>query len=182
MLARVYELLPIVLLPTQTIFLKTVGNFHPYITANPVMAWRDMHPENGDELKFLIMATDGLFDRLTSEEVFNLLAGHHSSPKQDGVEKAFLPKIYSHYETLSAEDHPYPKEEVGNEGSWIFEDDNSATHLIKNSLGGADRELRQQLLSLRKPGVRAARDDTTVVVLWFDEKGPREERGDMTSV
>ncbi|ODO01902.1 hypothetical protein L198_02631 [Cryptococcus wingfieldii CBS 7118] len=154
----------------------------PYVAAKPEVKWRDMHPDNGDELKFLMLGTDGLFDRLTSEEVSHLLAGHHSNPKQDDVDKVVLPMLHPHYESLSENEHPFPKEEMQTEGGWVFEDKNAAIHLIRNSLGGADRELRRQFLSLRKPGVRQARDDITACVLWFDEKGPREERGDMTSV
>jgi hypothetical protein len=47
-------------------------------------------------------------------------------------------------------------------GNWVFEDENPATHLIRNALCGGDRELLHQMLSL-KHGARTFRDDTTAM-------------------
>jgi pyruvate dehydrogenase phosphatase len=43
----------------------------------------------------------------------------------------------------------------------VFEDDNAATHLIKNSLAGSDEKKRNELLSMRYPISRWLRDDIT---------------------
>ncbi|WVQ64496.1 uncharacterized protein L199_002663 [Kwoniella botswanensis] len=65
-----------------------------------------------------------------------------------------------HSTPLPENEHPFPKEDLTVEGKWVYEDNNAATHLIRNAIGGDDRELRRQFLSLRSPGVRSARDDT----------------------
>ncbi|WVQ81289.1 hypothetical protein IAT38_003412 [Cryptococcus sp. DSM 104549] len=141
----------------------------PYITAEPEVVWRDLHPDNGEELKFVLLATDGLWDRMTSEEASLLLASHLAAQHSPDVPKDLLPSIFPHTPSLPEDQHPFPKEELATTGSWVFEDDNAATHLVRNSLGGGDRVLRKQFLSMRSPGVRAIRDDITALVLWFDE-------------
>ncbi|WVN86527.1 uncharacterized protein L203_101691 [Cryptococcus depauperatus CBS 7841] len=149
----------------------------PYATAKPEIAWRDIHPENGEELKFVVIATDG-------QEASHLLAAHLANPKREQVERVALPLMFPHQEPLPNDVHPYPKEDMTTEGSWVFEDDNSALHLTRNSLGGGDKELRRQFLSMQNPGVRNVRDDITAIVMWFDNKavGKDGQQGDMALV
>nr|ODN73091.1 hypothetical protein L203_06683 [Cryptococcus depauperatus CBS 7841] len=145
----------------------------PYATAKPEIAWRDIHPENGEELKFVVIATDGLWDRMTSEEASHLLAAHLANPKREQVERVALPLMFPHQEPLPNDVHPYPKEDMTTEGSWVFEDDNSALHLTRNSLGGGDKELRRQFLSMQNPGVRNVRDDITAMQVFFSLSSDR---------
>lgn len=49
----------------------------PYVTARPEVEWRRLPVAQGEkQLKFVVMATDGLWDMLSNEEVGTLVAGH----------------------------------------------------------------------------------------------------------
>ncbi|WRT63431.1 uncharacterized protein IL334_000336 [Kwoniella shivajii] len=154
----------------------------PYVTAKPEVIERDIHPENGNELKFILLATDGLWDRLTSEEASYLLVAHLSHNSHEDIAKTEILSAFPHSSFASKEKHPFPKEEMSMDGKWVFQDANSATHLIRNSLGGDDKDLRRQFLSLRNPGARSARDDITAMVVWFDDAKGKSNKGAEGSV
>ncbi|WWC85606.1 uncharacterized protein L201_000470 [Kwoniella dendrophila CBS 6074] len=141
----------------------------PYITAKPEVIVRDIHPNSGEQLRFVVLATDGLWDRLSSEDAPHLLAGHHTHHKYEDIPKTEVMANCPHAPSLPQGIHPYPKEDLSVEGKWVFEDENSATHLIRNAYGGDDRELRRQFLSMKSPGARSIRDDTTAMVIWFHD-------------
>nr|XP_019048296.1 hypothetical protein I302_02066 [Kwoniella bestiolae CBS 10118]OCF27226.1 hypothetical protein I302_02066 [Kwoniella bestiolae CBS 10118] len=138
------------------------NNTPPYVTARPEVTYRKLKNEDGDQLKFVIMATDGLWDRLTSEESVLLLASYLSHPKHPDIPKTDLPNLYP---LLPANgERPYPVQELPQprDESWAFEGDtNAATHLIRNSLAGANRKNRAELLSLNGKVSRWMRDDVT---------------------
>ncbi|WWC97377.1 hypothetical protein V866_004256 [Kwoniella sp. B9012] len=146
----------------------------PYVTARPEIAIRDMHPRSGEQLKFVVLATDGLWDRFTSEEASYLVASHLIHEIHPDQSKVQVMASCPHSSPLPENEHPFPKEDLTVEGKWVYEDNNAATHLIRNAIGGDDRELRRQFLSLRSPGVRSARDDTTAMVIWFDDHKARK--------
>jgi len=109
-----------------------------------------------------------VWDWNSSEEVALLLAGHHARPHGPDTPKTLLPVIHSF--VPPTEERLFPAEDLPGSpgrdvGDWVFEDDNSATHLIRNALGGMgwDRDVRQRVLSMREGGTRVARDDTTAV-------------------
>ena len=52
----------------------------------------------------------------------------------------------------------------------MVEDDNVATHLVRNALGGADHEMLCGLTGIQPPLSRNARDDITVQVIFFEDK------------
>ncbi|WWC57904.1 uncharacterized protein I303_100439 [Kwoniella dejecticola CBS 10117] len=141
----------------------------PYVTAQPEVAVRDIHPATGEELKFVVLATDGLWDRVTSEEASYLLASHLIHDIHPDVPRNQIMVTCPHSPPAPGSDHPHPQEEPRVDGQWVYEDSNSATHLIRNAIGGEDRELRRQFMSMKKPGARSVRDDTTALVIWFDD-------------
>jgi pyruvate dehydrogenase phosphatase len=51
---------------------------------------------------------------------------------------------------------------VNPEKTWVFEDENLSTHLIRNAMGGADEMNFRRLLSIPAPFSRSYRDDVTV--------------------
>ncbi|KAL1406953.1 hypothetical protein Q8F55_006365 [Vanrija albida] len=144
----------------------------PYVTARPEVTHRTLH--NGDEkLKFLVLATDGLWDRITSEEATVLMAAYLANAKRPDVGKVTLAE---EIKVKTTEPRPYPVEDLPGQGKrtdgqWAFEGDaNAATHLIRNALGGGDRKLRGELLSLHGKVSRYMRDDMTVSVVFFDDE------------
>ena len=54
-------------------------------------------------------------------------------------------------------------------GRFVVEDKNVATHLVRNALGGKDRDMVSALLTLPSPYSRRYRDDLTVEVIFFGE-------------
>ncbi|CAH7683169.1 hypothetical protein PPACK8108_LOCUS16534 [Phakopsora pachyrhizi] len=66
--------------------------------------------------------------------------------------------------------HPWGS--AGGDKSFIFEDDNVATHLIRNALGGSSREKVGALLSIPAPHSRRYRDDITLLsfIRFIDPK------------
>lgn len=152
----------------------------PYVTAKPeVVSCSIPKPSETTKPAFIVLATDGLWDKLETAEVVGLvgrwieMGGQHPSrltSKQnvlskpqvaaaDRVEVVNLPGGFistAHDPSSSAEQ------------SFIFEDTNVATHLIRNALGGASREKVGALLSIPAPHSRRYRDDITVTVVFID--------------
>ncbi|KAG8907013.1 hypothetical protein FRB99_005533 [Tulasnella sp. 403] len=161
----------------------------PYVIPTPEVTHRKLpisaaqDPNSPSTLRFLVMATDGLWDKLSSAEVASLVgeylnrvspAGAPPSSQADAVLKSVLAKTVTEtplapgiagvsHSPSPSKDKDYEKE------SWSFSDKNVATHLIRNALGGADEEGVRQLLSIPAPLSRRYRDDLTVTVVWWEE-------------
>lgn len=65
----------------------------------------------------------------------------------------------------------------GEDQRFVVEDKNVATHLVRNALGGKDRDMVCALLTLPAPYSRRYRDDLTVEVIFF---GNSDKSGDLT--
>ncbi|KAI0738079.1 phosphatase 2C-like domain-containing protein [Daedaleopsis nitida] len=117
----------------------------PYITAEPEVTSVEVEP--GD---FLILATDGIWESITSEEAVGLVGLWKEGAKDGGFGK---------------------REPWGADKRFLRADTNAATHLIRNALGGADKDLTASLLSMRTPKARTYRDDMTAVVVFFSDDG-----------
>ncbi|KAK4688528.1 pyruvate dehydrogenase phosphatase, partial [Tremellales sp. Uapishka_1] len=140
----------------------------PYSEGRPEISTRKVHPvpASGEQLRFVILASDGLWDRLSSEEATLLAAAYLEHPSHADIPKALLPQQFP----LAAvsEPRPYPAQEMPGQGSrsrggWVFEGDKTiATHLIRNMFGD-DRELRKRVFSASGGNARNMRDDVTVV-------------------
>lgn len=153
----------------------------PYVTAEPIVTTTRITPENGD---FLVMATDGLWEMLTNEEVVGLvgqwLEQQNSENKGNGLgwlkmfgaQQKGLP--VEHTATANKADGqktPIRQQQWGVEGGenqrFVVEDKNVATHLVRNALGGKNNEMLCALLTLPAPFSRRYRDDLTVEVIFF---------------
>ncbi|KAF8204737.1 phosphatase 2C-like domain-containing protein [Pholiota molesta] len=146
----------------------------PYVIARPVVTHRKMSlapssdsaaPEKTK--RFLVLATDGLWDQLSNEEVVALVGGHLSGLKGK-IPKSELPNLVP---TASGSQGVNGKKErtTKKEGSWAFTDHNLSAHLIRNAFGGGDEQHLRRLLSIPAPYSRRYRDDVTVtVVCWED--------------
>lgn len=168
----------------------------PYVTAEPVVTSTSIEPSRGD---FVVMATDGLWEMLTNEEVVGLVGQWIETQHKDSVgSKSSSAWLGSWFKPDSPKQLPVEKggnmdktgrissDNVGAEppirqqqwdmkqdgtGRFVTEDKNCATHLVRNALGGKDRDMVCALLTLPSPYSRRYRDDLTVEVIFFGE-GP----------
>jgi pyruvate dehydrogenase phosphatase len=166
----------------------------PYVTAEPVVTSTLIDPSKGD---FVVMATDGLWEMLTNEEVVGLVGQWiETQHKESAGPKGSASWLSSWFNPDSPK--PLPVEKGGNmdktgrvsndnvgaeppirqqqwdlkqDGSsrFVTEDKNCATHLVRNALGGKDRDMVSALLTLPSPYSRRYRDDLTVEVIFFGE-------------
>ncbi|KAK9455837.1 phosphatase 2C-like domain-containing protein [Dipodascopsis uninucleata] len=166
----------------------------PYVTARPEILTTKVEP--GD---FLVLATDGIWDELTTKDVVQLVlewakksevetgkppTGIETSVRKGGIfskmtDLADIP-VKADVEELNAR---VEQREVVDasalglknlvavqkhfRGLFTVEDNNAATHIVRNALGGVDKEKRQMLLSLPPPMSRRYRDDMTAIVVFF---------------
>ncbi|THV93715.1 MgPP2CL-3, protein phosphatase 2C-like protein 3 [Aureobasidium pullulans] len=160
----------------------------PYVTAEPVITTTKVQPEKGD---FVVMATDGLWEMLTNEEVVGLVGmwldqQAHLTPQQNqswlkswfGSNKTSALNVEgaAHGEDATGQRAPIRQQQWGvNDPEFqrfVVEDKNAATHLARNALGGKDQDTLSALLTLPSPYSRRYRDDLTIEVIFFGEGGP----------
>jgi len=148
----------------------------PYVIATPVVTHRKLSlPEPGSperkpssSLKFLVLATDGLWDELSSEQVVALVGGYFAGLKGTVSKSSLSARV----PTTSGSPTVQGKEKVkegAQKGSWAFVDNNVSAHLIRNALGGGDEDGLRKILSIPAPHSRRWRDDITVTVVWWEE-------------
>ncbi|KAI9714269.1 MAG: hypothetical protein M1820_000228 [Bogoriella megaspora] len=164
----------------------------PYVTAEPVVTTTKVQPENGD---FVVMATDGLWEMLTNEEVVGLVGQWVEEQKAGPASRtqSWLKSWVNPERGLPVEQNgkengkggqraPIRQQQWGVDGTsddrFVVEDKNAATHLIRNALGGKDRDMVCALLTLPSPYSRRYRDDLTVEVIFFGE-GSGEATGNV---
>ena len=155
----------------------------PYVTAEPIVTTTKIEPEKGD---FVVMATDGLWEFLSNEEVVGLVGQWlEAQPKANGPASAsgnLWPKNW--FSTTTTSNLPVESlngDAVGqgqrgpirqystakSHERFVLEDKNAATHLVRNALGGKDKDMVCALLTLPSPYSRRYRDDLTVEVIFF---------------
>lgn len=169
----------------------------PYVTAEPVVTSTSIEPSKGD---FVVMATDGLWEMLTNEEVVGLVgqwieqqnkqASSSNSntawltswfkssalttlPVEKGGNMDKTGRIDTGKDGNNQQEKPIRQQQWDlrseNNGRFVVEDKNAATHLVRNALGGKDRDMVCALLTLPSPYSRRYRDDLTVEVIFFGE-------------
>lgn len=149
----------------------------PYVTAEPIVTTTKIEPEGGD---FVVLATDGLWEMLTNEEVVGLVGRWIEEQKKGssgGTWAGSLFRSSSKDLPVVKPEHQASKDKNDNkdkEGQrapirqvqydikstderFVVEDKNVATHLVRNALGGRDRDLVCALLSLISPNSRRYR-------------------------
>ncbi|KZT62825.1 protein serine/threonine phosphatase 2C, partial [Calocera cornea HHB12733] len=167
--------------------LNTPPNFQtpPYVTADPVVTSRPFRlpvPSKSAnpiakgksptaQLRFLILATDGLWDVLSPMDAVTIASTHLS---------------HTHSETFPVSNDPPVLGNAGVDGkpnvhanddgkpgkAWVYDErDTPAVCLIRNALGGTPDKVRR-MLSMRAPHSRRERDDMTVSVVWWEEPTP----------
>ncbi|CAO1638883.1 unnamed protein product [Sympodiomycopsis kandeliae] len=158
----------------------------PYVTARPEIEWRRLPAgEGAKQLKFIVMATDGLWDMLSNEEVGSLVAGHLANIKgtvgATHLQNTFLHGKGGPLPSATQPSNPTqttspPQSSHGHhplsrsaENTFTFHDSNLSTHLIRNALGGANHALLAGLMSIPAPDSRRYRDDITVNVILLND-------------
>lgn len=140
-------------------------NYHtpPYLTAKPEIKYHRLTPRD----KFLIIASDGLWDLISPLQAVRLV-GEHMSGKVT-LSPLRLPrknmKLSDINEMLLQRKEGLKKKPL---------DSNAATHLLRNALGGTeygiDHGKLSQLLTLPGKVVRIFRDDITITVVYMDSE------------
>ncbi|KAG8836340.1 hypothetical protein FRC17_005626 [Serendipita sp. 399] len=155
----------------------------PYVTAEPVVTTADVQP--GD---FLILGCDGIWESLSSEEAVTLVGewldasktramlSPLSSPRVSRSSKSsWFGGWFGKSGAETAKDGVQGQEKTVRYQQWkiskdfVTVDDNAATHLIRNSLGGADTDTMRALLTRTGSLARRLRDDMTVTVVFFGD-------------
>jgi pyruvate dehydrogenase phosphatase len=175
---------------TPSALLKTP----PYVTAEPVVTTTKVEPEKGD---FVVMATDGLWEMLTNEEVVGLVGqwlDSQGGPASQGSQtQAWIKSWWSSQQQLSVEQRnggsgegqraPIRQQQWGTKTSvherFVVEDKNVATHLVRNALGGRDQDQLSALLTLPSPFSRRYRYVTKPMLISFltnDTQGRPDSR------
>jgi pyruvate dehydrogenase phosphatase len=147
----------------------------PYVTAEPVVTTTKIEPRNGD---FIVMATDGLWEMLTNEEVVGLVGQWlEAEGKSGNGNKTWLNSWFSSQSKnlpVEAEQVTAGTEKGGKNGQrapirqqqwgvgganerFVVADKNVATHLVRNALGGKDEDQLCALLTLPSPYSRRFR-------------------------
>jgi pyruvate dehydrogenase phosphatase len=164
----------------------------PYVTAEPVVTTTKIEPERGD---FVVMATDGLWEMLTNEEVVGLVGQWLDEEGKSGgtntswlnswfsSQKQKLPVVES--DTASPGEKgakggqraPIRQQQWGVGGAnerFVVADKNAATHLVRNALGGKDEDQLCALLTLPSPYSRRFRYVVRLNCSWgLKEEGHR---------
>lgn len=127
----------------------------PYVTAHPEITHKRLNYKD----KFLVLATDGLWDLLSPEKVVQLIGNHLNG--QQSYDPYIIPedravKLREVFEDLTKRRVSISHQPV---------DHNSATHLIRYALGNDHIQLSNYL---RADMPRSIRDDITITVIYFD--------------
>lgn len=140
----------------------------PYVTAEPIITTTKVEPSRGD---FLVIATDGLWEMLSNEEVVGLV-GQWVEQQQSGASSnatwlkswlgfdSKLPVEESKEASSDGQRRPIRQQQydiAGAASRFVVEDKNAATHLVRNAMGGKDKDMVCALLTLPSPYSRRYR-------------------------
>ncbi|XP_004929897.1 pyruvate dehydrogenase [acetyl-transferring]-phosphatase 1, mitochondrial isoform X2 [Bombyx mandarina] len=145
------------------------ANYHtpPYLTAKPDLYYHRLSTRD----KFLILASDGLWDMMTPLQAVKLVGEHMKG-------KVFFNPLKLPRKNIQLGDINelllHRKESLKSKPK----DRNAATHLIRHAIGGTeygvDHSRLAHLLSLSPDVSRMFRDDITVTVMYFDSEFLRQ--------
>ncbi|KXS94109.1 hypothetical protein AC578_7509 [Pseudocercospora eumusae] len=149
----------------------------PYLTAEPEVMEAKIN--TGTRPDFLIMASDGLWDQLSSEDAVACVQMWLDKHKPeafitDGLDPAApnRPPTCTSADDLADDDTYFDEDEKClkwrvKQKHFVVEDDHCGIHLVKNALGGKRRDLFTGVMSVQPPYSRNVRDDITVHVIFF---------------
>ncbi|OJJ76653.1 hypothetical protein ASPBRDRAFT_416130 [Aspergillus brasiliensis CBS 101740] len=135
----------------------------PYLTAKPVVT--STRIEDGKPA-FLIMATDGLWDMMSSQQAVDLVGKWLEGAVAEKSGSLESNPRFDFSQFWDGTDWQFV------EGRTAVQDENAAVHLVRNSLGGNHHEMIAGRLAFSFPASRRVRDDITVQVVFFNEEPP----------
>lgn len=133
----------------------------PYLSAEPEISHHKLRPQD----KFLILASDGLWDMLSNEEAVKIVAEHLTGISlQESEFPVEKPISLGHMQSVLLK----KRAKIAH-----FHDHNIATYLIRhaigtNEYGEIEMERLGAMLSLPEDLARMYRDDITVTVVYFN--------------
>ncbi len=169
----------------------------PYVTAEPVVSTTNIKPENGD---FMVIGSDGLYELLSNDEIVGLVVqwmdknNYQFTKNERKINTSSGLNIWNslmgskNIETSNSSPFPRVVDISSNSNGkppfrrrakqyFTVEDENAATHIIRNALGGGDKEQVAMLVSIPSPLSRRYRDDLTVTVVFFGDKDSSNDSG-----
>ncbi|KAF1924784.1 protein serine/threonine phosphatase 2C [Didymella exigua CBS 183.55] len=154
----------------------------PYMTAEPEVTETDIvrHSSGKGKSDFMIMASDGLWDRISSEHAVECVERWLEARDRGHGEVKNDPRLQltaQQFENPMVEDSGFTyNAETGEQVEWkatpeyfAIEDENAAVCLARNAMGGTRRALFMGVLNAPPPMGRYAVDDTTIMVVFFDK-------------
>lgn len=139
-------------------------NYHtpPYLTAEPEITHHKLRPQD----RFMVIGSDGLWETLHRQEVVRIVGEYITGVSQR------QPLKVGGYKVSLGQMQELLDERKARESS-AFEDQNSATHLIRHSVGNnefgtVDHERLSKMLSLPEELARMYRDDITIIISQFN--------------
>ena len=136
----------------------------PYMTAEPVVTETDVN--TGPRGDFLVMASDGVWDHLSSEDAVECIARWINWMKTGKRITSTRKRVSPNTPPVSCWVSPKWKTKPEH---FVVEDKNAAVHLIKNAFGGSRRDLFCDVMSVCPPTSRRVRDDATVQIIFFGD-------------
>ncbi|KAL4884339.1 phosphatase 2C-like domain-containing protein [Aspergillus karnatakaensis] len=138
----------------------------PYLTAEPVVTSTKI---DANRSSFLIMATDGLWDLLSSHQGVELVGKWLETPPEARKCSLQTETAYEPFDFEQSTGLRFKKRRT------TTQDDNAAVHLLRNALGGNHHDLIAGRLAFTFPFSRRVRDDTTVQVVFFNGTDQQEQ-------
>lgn len=134
----------------------------PYLTAEPVITTTKIEPQNRD---FVIMASDGLWDNLTNAQAVELVGRwlETHDPEQEPLPQPSMGLLTSPAQNDALRgrkpeaDRNYTGQRLADPKSFVVVDENAATHLARNALGGGDEDLSRGAMMAQPPFSRRVR-------------------------
>ncbi|EKG12497.1 Protein phosphatase 2C manganese/magnesium aspartate binding site [Macrophomina phaseolina MS6] len=142
----------------------------PYLTAEPAIQEARVQVGRADAAgparsDFLILASDGFWDHFSNEDAVACVARWIDAPRDARELKPPRPELDPQW-WMAREPDGTPGWK-GEPQFFVAEDDNAATHLVRNAFGGSRRRLFCGVMSAYPPMSRNVRDDITVQVIFF---------------
>lgn len=138
----------------------------PYLLSEPEV----FHYKLDANDQFIVLASDGLWDMLGNDDVVQLVGSYIEGRQTEVMKEQAQFYNVPNSDTVSGVD------------STAFDDcldENVASFLIRQALGGYDQGNLKYMLSLKHPDVRLYRDDISIIVIFLkhneiNNNGPPE--------